>query len=218
MQRTSNFLLLVMIALTSFVSAAFEDREASSNQALKIIDKSFYNVNPQDIVYGNDKAPIEVLEYFSLTCPHCAYFYLSIFPDLKKKYIDTGRVKWIKRLYIGDRAALEGSLLLSCVDISKRNIYLDILLSKQSNWAFRKDPGEVLQNIAGLGGISQDKFQNCIDDKKMQHQLKAITIKALEVANISGTPTFYINNEKLDIFSDQAFIDKFNEILANKKN
>jgi protein-disulfide isomerase len=217
MQKTNWLLALIITALTSIVSAAYEDKEASENKASQNIEQSFYKVSPYDIVYGNDNASIEVLEYFSLTCSHCSYFYLSIFPELKKKYIDTGKVKWIKRLYVGDRAAMDGSLLLNCVDKSMRKKYLNILLSKQSNWAFQQDPGAVLSNIASLGGISNKKFQDCMDDKKSGQGIKALTIKAVENAKIMGTPTFYINKEKLNIFSDQAFKERFKEILSNKK-
>ena len=93
MQKNNWLLALIITALTSIVSAAYEDKDASENKAIPKIDQSFYKVTPYDIVYGSDNAAIEVLEYFSLTCSHCSYFYQSIFPELQKKYIETGKVK-----------------------------------------------------------------------------------------------------------------------------
>ena len=212
MHKRINWALALIITVSALTSLA----SVETDKSIKI-DPSFYNITPYDLVYGNDDAPIKVLEYYSLTCPHCAYFYINVFPPLKKKYIDTGKVKWIKRLYVRDRAALEGTLLLNCVDKSKRENYLRILLAKQSNWAFQKNPGEVLENIANLGGISKQNFQKCMDNKKAAHEMHALTTKAVEVAGVTGTPSFYVNLEKLEAFSDQAFKDRFNEILAIKK-
>lgn len=221
MSKKNSWILALLISFFSFSLIAKAeksfDAEVNSNQSIEKIDASFYTINSYDMVYGKEDAPIQVIEYYSLSCPHCAYFYLSVFPDLKKKYIDSGKVRWIKRIYVRDKAAMEGALLLSCVEESRRENYLRILLDKQSNWAFGQNSMEVLGNIASLGGLSKQTFQKCMDDKKTEHNIKAITIKAVEVAKISGTPSFYVNQEKLLAYSDKDFKNKFDEILVNPK-
>ncbi len=219
MQRRINqkmrFLHIIISLLFSFSAPIAIANGVESNISITKIDPSFYKISPHDIVYGKSDASISVLEYYSLTCPHCAYFYLKIFPSIKRKYIDTGYVKWIKRLYVIDQASMDGSLLLNCIqDDKQRKNYLTILLSKQSSWAFQKDPSEVLSNIASLGGINHQKFQKCMKDKDAEHRIKSLSIKAINEAKIEGTPSFYINAEKLEAFSEKSFTDSFDKILA----
>ena len=136
-KRTSYILAFVLasIAFANFANAIETD---ASTEAVKIIPTNFYKAEPYDIVYGKENAPIQVLEYYSLTCPHCSQFYSSVFPDLKKEYIDSGKVKWIKRGLVMDLQSMKGELLLACASKEFRERYLKILLSKQSSWAYQK--------------------------------------------------------------------------------
>ncbi len=166
-----------------------------------------------DIVYGNKGAPIEVLEYYSLTCHHCSYFYLSIFPNLKKEYIDTGKVRWIKRSYALDPVALKATLLLGCVDVFKKENYLKILLSKQANWAYQQDYLTVLGNIAGLGGMSMSDFKACVNNLQKETEITNACLNAREKLKISGTPTIFVNKEQLEAYSEVSFKEAFDKVL-----
>lgn len=189
--------------------------EASSNpvkEAPKHLDESFYKVSPYDIVYGKEDAPIKVLDYYSLTCPHCASFLENFFPKIKKNYIDTGKVQWIKRIYVMDPQGNDGALLLACVDENKRESYLKILLSKRSNWVSSNNYVNVLENIARLGGMSEEKFNACMKDKKTEAAIKQLALNAMKVG-INGTPMFYVNQERLLIDSEKSFFIAFDKIL-----
>jgi len=213
MRRRTNFSLAFIFALVAFVGLANATEAEAPKEALKIIPASFYQLEPYDIVYGKEDAPIIVLEYYSLTCPHCAQFYLSSFQDLKKEYIDSGKVRWIKRSLVMDLQSMKGTLLLGCVKAESRENYLKILLTKQSSWAYQRNFINVLANIASLGGMSNKSFQACMNDDEQEHIIRGISIKASHEAKISGTPTFYVNAEKLTVFSEKSFKDRFNDIL-----
>ena len=99
MKRNSIYLWLMLVSLTNIAFA----------------NVNFFEPQVNDLTYGKSDAPIQVLEYYSLTCPHCSYFYLNSFPNLKRDYIDKGNVKWIKRSYTADLPSLKATMFLSCV-------------------------------------------------------------------------------------------------------
>jgi protein-disulfide isomerase len=175
---------------------------------------SVFKPNSYDLYYGQEDAPIQVLEYFTLTCPHCSHFYLSSFPTIKKEYIDKGKVRWIKRSYVADAPSLKGTMLLSCVEKDRYESYLRILLGKQSNWAYQDNFIKVLANIARLGGMSQESFDQCMANKELEQKILDISKKSKEQLKISGTPSFYINQKHLQFFSLKSFKDHFDLLLS----
>lgn len=203
-KKIGSFLLSMFFAFASLASA-------ENN-----IDDLFKPKYLSDIVHGNNDAPITVLEYYSLSCPHCSYFYASIFPSLKKEYIDTGKVKWIKRSYAIDSASLKGTMLIECVEKERRENYLKILLAKQANWAYQKDFIHILSNIASLGGMNIDKFNNCMNNKTNEKLISEASNNARELLKISGTPSFFVNKEQVKVYSENAFKQVFDKLLAEK--
>ncbi len=189
----------------------------AGDKAPTIINAEIFGAAPYDITYGSETAPIQVLEYFSLTCPHCAKFYEDIFPLLKKEYIDTGKVRWVKRSFITDSNALSGTMLLNCVDTSKKESYLKILFSKQSNWAYQKDAVTILKNIASLGGMSGQDFAKCMSDKTREKSIINISNQAKDILKVSGTPAFYIDQNSVSIFSHKSFKEYLDKLLLEKK-
>ena len=202
-------LLFVIIVLLSNLAAA-------SDFENKIVKNSVFEAGPYDFVYGQADAPVQILEYFSLSCPHCENFYSNIFPKLKKNYIDTGKVMWIKRSYVTDAASSSGTMLLYCVGKEKYEAYLSILLTKQASWAYQKDFIDRLRNIAGLGGMKADKFNACMKDKKIDKHLRDVVKEAKVSLKISGSPSFYINKNKADVYTYKAFTKMIDEELAGK--
>lgn len=202
MFKFHNFVVYILIAFAQ-ITYATED--------------SFKEKYSYDIVYGKSNAPVQVLEYYSLTCPHCSHFYTNIFPSLKKDYIDTGKVKWIKRSYTIDKQSLKGTLLIECVAKEKKESYLKILLNKQSNWAYQKDFIQVLENIAKLGGISKEKFQECMDNKKLEEEVTLSSKQARENLKITGTPSFFINKEQKKVYTEASFREALDEALKAAK-
>lgn len=189
----------------------------ASSRSSSIVNSEIFKLSSYDIAYGNEDAAIQVLEYYSLTCPHCSNFYENIFPGIKKDYIDTGKVKWIKRGFITDSHAFSGSMLMACVERDDRERYLNILLTKQSNWAYQKDSIEILRNIAALGGMSSKDFSKCMTNKENESAIKDISIKAQNNLNISATPVFFINQKKISIYSNKSFRDYLDKLLVEIK-
>lgn len=177
------------------------------------IDSAIFDIKPRDYVYGNDDAKIEVIEYFSLTCPHCENFFVNIFPELKKEYIDTGKVKWIKRSFVTDSSSLKGTMLLYCVDKPDFEKYLRILLNKQSSWAYNQDPLPILKNIALLGGISSKKFSECMGNKELSQEITVSANEATRTLKLTGTPAFFINHEKVTLYTLKSFKDHLDKLL-----
>lgn len=190
---------------------------ANSCFALDLKQEFFDVTYSSDITYGNKEAKIEVLEFYSLTCHHCSFFFTSTFPEIKKSYIDTGKIKWKKRSYALDEAAIKATLFLECLDEKQKNSYIKILLSKQSSWAYQRGYYDILRNIAALGGITHQDFDKCLNKPKLENQIKDRTKAAREKLEISGTPTFFINGEKLNIFTEEAFKEKLDKLIEQEK-
>ena len=180
------------------------------------IPVEFLKPSPYDITYGNESAAIQVLEYYSLTCPHCSHFYEHSFPSLKKDYIDTGKVKWIKRSFVTDLPALKATMFLACVSKDRYESYLKILLSKQSNWAYQQDFLTILGNIASLGGMSPQEFKKCVDNKANEKAITDDNLKTTAALKMHGTPSFFINRELVTIYSEDSFQEHFDKLLTKK--
>ena len=97
-----------------------------------------------DVALGASTAPVTIVEYASMTCAHCAAFYATTFPEIKSKYIDTGKVRFILREFPLDPLAAAGFMLARCAGDDKRNAIVDLLFAQQKNWAFTDKPLEAL--------------------------------------------------------------------------
>ena len=202
--------------LHSIVIILISSLAIAKDKQISIVNSDIFKPGPYDFTYGQVDAPIQVLEYFSLTCPHCENFYINSFSKLKKEYIDTGKVFWIKRSYVTDAASFSGTMLLNCVGKENYEAYLNILLIKQSSWAYQRDYMDRLQNIAGLGGISANKFHACMNDQKLEKDIRNISHEGTKMLKISGTPFFLINQEKVDVYSYKSFAKRLDNILLEK--
>ena len=202
MRNLNSYIFLLIISLTNFSNAKEED--------------FFKEKYISDVVYGKNNAPIQVLEYYSLTCPHCSHFYENTFPSLKKEYIDTGKIQWIKRSHALDRSAVKGTMFLECAPKNRIKSYLKILLNKQSNWAYQKDSVSILSNIAALGGMPKEKFEQCMEEKEIEKDIIDRSRYIAETFKITGTPSFFINQEQYKLFSESSFKELFDKLLKEK--
>jgi len=168
-----------------------------------------------DITLGKPDAPVKVYEYASMTCPHCARFDKDVFPQIKEKYIDTGKVQWTMREFPLDPRATAGFMLARCIangDAAKYYSALDILFAQQDNWAFVDAPKVLpgLEAIAKQSGFTQEQFQACLKDKKLYDGVMAVRQRGESVFKIEGTPTFFVNGTEksgeisLDDFAKMA--------------
>jgi protein-disulfide isomerase len=146
---------------------------------------------------GKDGAPYTIVEYSSMTCPHCARFHTAVLPELKKKYIDTGKAKYIIREFPLDNVAAAAFMLARCVEPAKYFDFVDLLYSNQEEWAFKDNPLPGLQKFAKQVGFTEDRFNQCIKDEKLLKHIEWVRNRAHTEFGVRATPTFFINGQKL---------------------
>ena len=167
-----------------------------------------------DIVVGKADAPVTIVEYASMTCSHCANFHNTVYPALKEKYIDTGKVRFIMREFPLDSLAAAGAMLARCAgggDATEAMI--GALFKTQDKWAFvRGNPVPELFKIAQQAGFTQEKFDTCLKDNATLDKMISGRQKASDEFGVNATPTFFINGKRLRGRSDT--IEAFDAALA----
>jgi protein-disulfide isomerase len=148
-----------------------------------------------DVVMGSPSAPVTIIEYASMTCPHCAHFSVETFPKLKEKYIDTGKVRYIMREYPIDGLAAAAFMLARCAGPDKYYPMIEALFAEQKTWAV-KDPLPPLLAIAKQAGFTDESFRACLDNKELLGKIRQIRDRGQQKFKVDATPTFYINGER----------------------
>jgi protein-disulfide isomerase len=148
-----------------------------------------------DMALGDEKAPVTIIEYASMTCPHCAQFHATTFPEIKKRYIDTGKVRFIFREFPLDQLALAAFLLARCAGPDKYFPMIDTLFQMQKEWVIQKPLGPLLA-IAKQAGMSEQAFNECLQDKKLIDGLEEVRQQAMKL-NVQSTPSFFVNGKPL---------------------
>jgi protein-disulfide isomerase len=151
-----------------------------------------------DRILGNPDAPITIIEYGSLTCPHCAAFDAEVLPKLKEKWIDSGKAKLVFRPFPRDEVDLHAAAVTLCVDPTRFYAFIDAIFASQEQWIAASDHKAALARIALLGGVSKTKFDACYDDKTVSDKLLASRLVASQQLGVDSTPTFFINGKKFD--------------------
>ena len=150
-----------------------------------------------DIVQGKADAPITIIEYASMTCSHCAAFHVETYPVLVKKYIDTGKVRFILREFPLDPLAAAGFMLARCAGPDKRDAMIDLLFNKQRYWAFTDKPLEALADLVKQTGMDQKSFDTCVNDQALYNKINEVRDRAAQKFGVNATPTFFINGKKV---------------------
>ena len=159
---------------------------------------------------GKADAPVTIVEYASMTCPHCATFHEKTLPQLKAKYIDAGKVRMIFREFPFDPRAEAGFMLARC---AKDNYFpmVDVLFKQQQNWAAVQNAKDALLQIAKLAGFSQESFEACLTDQKLLEDVRAVRERGAKDFGVDSTPTFFIDGNRypgaLSIAELSAIID-----------
>ena len=154
-----------------------------------------------DFVLGDPKAPLVMIEYVSMTCPHCAHFSATMLPLIQKKYIDTGKIRYVLRQFPLNEPALKAAMLLYCVGEQSNDKYFlfaKVLFDAQAKWAFDANYMSGLETIATVGGLSKDQFNNCtVNTQREMAALKRKKESADEL-KIPHTPFIYIGGEAFE--------------------
>lgn len=150
----------------------------------------------EDIVMGDAKAPVTIIEYASMTCVHCAVFHNTTYPELKKRYIDTGKVKYIMREFPLDPLAAAGFMIARCAGKEKYYPMIEVLFQKQKEWGVQQ-PIPPLTAIAKQAGFTQESFEACLQNQKMLDSIEATRNHAAQKLGVNSTPTFFVNGKKM---------------------
>ena len=146
-----------------------------------------------DLVYGKADAPVTIIEYASLGCPHCATFHEETFPKIKKAYIDTGKVRFIFRDFPLGAPALAAAMVSRCAGPKRHGGMVDLLFSSQRNWARAENPIDAIAMVARMGGLGPDDVQACIKNTELMQTLQARAKEASDKNGINSTPSFLVN-------------------------
>ncbi|MEM5477249.1 DsbA family protein [Pacificibacter sp. AS14] len=171
----------------------------------------------KDLVMGDENAPIELIEYASYTCPHCANFHTTVFKQLKENYIDTGKVKFVYREVYFDKYGLWAAMVARCGGDLRYFGINAMLYEQQSEWlAGGKDAMEIVENLRTIGkkaGLSDADLDTCMNDGAMAQAMVAKFEAEVAEYDVSGTPTLIINGEKNSNMSYADLSEKLDDIL-----
>jgi protein-disulfide isomerase len=162
-----------------------------------------------ELAMGDDNG-VPVVEYGSLTCTHCAAFNKETFPQLKKKYIDTGKVRFIFREFARNARDLDGFVLARCLGDQKAFGADELLFAEQDMWAFADEPIKPLIAVMRLTGLTEEKARDCLNNPKVAEAIEATTKTANRETHLTGVPTFVIAGK---VYGGELTFDQLKEIL-----
>ncbi|WP_424987448.1 DsbA family protein [Microbulbifer sp. S227A] len=171
-----------------------------------------------EMVQGAVDAPITMIEYASFTCPHCAAFHQGPYQEIKKNYIDTGKVKLIYREVYFDKYGLWASMVARCGGTDKFFGISDLIYKGQSDWSKLGSAPEIVdefRKIGRLAGIGEAELDACLQDGQKAQTLVAWYQQNAEEDGVTGTPSFVINGEKVANQSYAEFEKLFEAELGN---
>jgi protein-disulfide isomerase len=160
-----------------------------------------------DHILGNPEAPITIVEYASMTCPHCAHFATEVLPKLKEKWVDSGKARLVMRDYPLDEPALRAAMVARCAPPDKFYAFIDTLFQDQQQWVLSKDYTAALARLALLGGMSKAQFDSCLANKSVEDQVLQSRLLATQQLKVDSTPTFFINGKKFDGAPEEDALD-----------
>mgnify|MGYP001201446195 CR=1 FL=1 len=209
-----NHFIKILIILSLMISSGVNAKTKWS------FDSDNNLIDP--VVIGNLDAKVNIVEYYSLTCSHCADFAGNGFKHLKEKYIDTGLISYELRPFPLNAVDLNAFKLLYCV--SKENFHkLDkTLLKNQSKWIDTSDQEKVLENStaaltkqAALFGVSSEDYKSCLENEEITNFILKSRIDAVKEHQVNSTPSFLING---DLYAGSLSADRIDELLEGYLN
>jgi protein-disulfide isomerase len=148
-----------------------------------------------EMAQGNAEAPVTIIEYASMTCSHCAEFAVHTLPEVKSRYVDKGKVRYIMREFPLDPVAAAGFMLARCAGEDKYFDVIDLLFHQQAEWAFVKQPLPALLNMAKQIGLDEQHFNECLANQKLLDGIEWVRSRGAEKFGVNSTPTFFINGK-----------------------
>lgn len=181
------------------------DRDVNMEEALK--------PGPlPEMASGDPNAPVKIIEYMSMTCPHCAHFHEATLGEIKKKYVETGKVYFIVREFPFDPASTAAFMLARCAPAGQQDAFVSMFLKQQRAWAAPADGdvrGAMLQN-AKLAGFTQESFEACLTNQQLAADVSAVRDRGAKEFGVQSTPTFLINGKA---YSGDMSVDTMSALI-----
>ncbi|OLP58790.1 disulfide bond formation protein DsbA [Xaviernesmea oryzae] len=149
-----------------------------------------------EMAVGKADAPVTIVEYMSMTCPHCAHFHNTTFDAVKQKYVETGKVRFILREFPFDPRAAAAFMLARCAPEGQYFPMVSMLFRQQTQWAAAENGREALLQMSKLAGFTQESFEKCLTDQKLLDDVNAVMQKGAKEFGVNATPTFFINGKR----------------------
>lgn len=200
------FTLLAVAALLGAVPAHAQTPAAPTASAPAILA-----VTANDRILGRADAPITIIEYASLTCPHCRHFATEVLPKLKPKWIDSGKARLILRDYPLDGLALRAAMIARCAPPNEFYPFIESLFDNQEQWVMSRNANAELERLALLDGMSKKQFAACEANKAIENQIVESRLTATQQLGVDATPTFFIDGTKFD---GDPTVDALNQTLT----
>jgi protein-disulfide isomerase len=159
---------------------------------------------------GDPDAPVTMIEYSSLSCPHCAQFHKDVLPGLKERYIDTGKVRMVFRDFPLNESAVDAAVIAHCAGPDRYVGFLDVLFQTQESWSTAEDPRAALKQLGKLGGLSDEQMNSCLADETMVNGILQSRLDGQNEHKVQSTPTFVIDGET---YPGSRDVDAFAEII-----
>lgn len=172
-----------------------------------------------EMAIGQENAPVTIVEYMSMTCPHCATFHNTTFDEIKTKYVDTGKARFIIREFPFDPRAAAAFMLARCMPSNPQEPstaaqyfpMVSMLMKQQNTWAAAEDGRAALLQMSKLAGFSQEGFQACLTNQQLLDDVNATMKRGADEFGVNSTPTFLINGKRyagaMSVESMSALID-----------
>lgn len=201
-----------LLALTAALPALAVLPRPSRAQEAEDATPADYAPFTGDAVLGAEDAPLTVIEYASFTCPHCATFHAEVFPALKERYVDTGKIRFVLREVYFDRWGLWAAMVARCGGEQGYYGLVDQLLAQQRSWTSADDIGKALKRIGRMAGLSSARIDACFSDEDFAKALVERYQANMAEHDIGGTPNFVIGGE---LYGPMG-LERFSAVLDEK--
>ena len=211
--KVTTIIGVAFFAIFSINSIVIAQENISNSSTTLVAEMPFLN---QDMVLGDPKAPVEIIEYASLTCNHCATFHNFVLPKIKDKYVDTGKVKVVMRSFLLNAIDASASILTRCVPEKRYFKFMEILFKQQTQWydisEYQKLSGihdqrtannifvqstiDKVSKVANRLGINNRKIEACLLNDKINNYLYSVHQEGIQKYKVTATPTILVNGNK----------------------
>ena len=163
-----------------------------------------------EMTMGEEKAPVQIVEYMSMTCPHCAAFHTKTFDAIKTKYVDSGQVRFVLREFPFDPRAAAAFMLARCAPEGQYFPMISMLFKQQEQWAAAQNGRDALLQMSKLAGFTQESFEACLTNQKLLDDVQATMQKGDKDFGVKATPTFFVNGKK---YSGEMSVDTMSALI-----